>query len=249
VPHYRALEIVASGAFVHLEQMAHDHWWMGLEAGGKYFHPNFGVQGGRLWVRLSDQGDENAEWEGDSRERPIPGVDEQALGRCLGPIQIEGFKPTFAAKPRGTGASLIYWPVGAACAGAGAIFFTAAFLTAAFFTAAFFVTAFFAGAFAAAFCKRHRFFVAAMILAIPSLLIRRFGLGAFGTAGADGSDSPLILAHLAFCAIAIFRLEAALNFLRFLVGASGVVAVSAGPGERMARSWAIWASILVFCDS
>ena len=35
-----------SGASVHLEQMAHDHWWMGLEAGGKYFHPNFGVQDG-----------------------------------------------------------------------------------------------------------------------------------------------------------------------------------------------------------
>src|ERR1035438_9695244 len=52
----------------------------------------------------------------------------------------------------------------------------------------------------------HRFFVAAMILAIPSLLKRRFGFGAL--AGADGSDSPRILAHLAFCAIAIFRLEA-----------------------------------------
>ena len=69
-------EIVARGASVHLEQMAHDHWWMGLEAGGKHFHLNFGVQGGRLWVRLSDQGEENAEWEGDSREMPIPGVDE-----------------------------------------------------------------------------------------------------------------------------------------------------------------------------
>ena len=66
-------EIVASCAFVHLEQMAHDHWWMGLEAGGKYFHLNFGVQDGRLWVRLSDQGDENSEWEGDHRERPTPG--------------------------------------------------------------------------------------------------------------------------------------------------------------------------------
>ena len=69
-------EIVASGANVHLEQMAHDHWWMGLEAGGKYFHLNFGVQGERLWVHLSDQGEENTEWEGDNRERPIPGVDE-----------------------------------------------------------------------------------------------------------------------------------------------------------------------------
>lgn len=28
-----------------------------------------------VWVRLSDQGEENAEWEGDNRERPIPGVD------------------------------------------------------------------------------------------------------------------------------------------------------------------------------
>jgi len=65
-------EIVARGAFVHLEQMAHDHWWLGLEAGGRHFHLNFGVQGGRLWVRLSDQGDEGKEWEGDSRERPLP---------------------------------------------------------------------------------------------------------------------------------------------------------------------------------
>jgi hypothetical protein len=56
--------------------MAHDHWWMGLEAGGKYFHLNLGVQGGCLRVHLSDQDEESAEWEGDSRERPIPGVDE-----------------------------------------------------------------------------------------------------------------------------------------------------------------------------
>src|ERR1035438_3594629 len=76
----------------------------------------------------------------------------------------------------------------------------------------------------------HRFFVAAMILAIPSLLKRRFGFGAL--AGADGSDSPRILAHLAFCAIAIFRLEAALNLLRFLVGASGAVAAAAEAPTR-----------------
>jgi hypothetical protein len=50
---------------------------------------------------------------------------------------------------------------------AGAIF-TAAFLTVAFVTGAF--------AFAAsAFCKRQRFFVAAMILFMPSSLIRRLG--------------------------------------------------------------------------
>jgi hypothetical protein len=68
-------EIVASGAFVHLEQMSHDHWWMGLEAGGQLFHLNFGVQDGRLWVRLSGQNEDAAEWEGDSREKPLPGVD------------------------------------------------------------------------------------------------------------------------------------------------------------------------------
>src|ERR1039458_5755885 len=77
-------EIVAAGAVVHLEQMAHRHWWMGLEAGGKHLHLDFGVQDGRLWVRLSDQGEENAEWEGDSRERPIPGVDERSEERRVG---------------------------------------------------------------------------------------------------------------------------------------------------------------------
>ncbi len=68
-------EVLATGASVHLEQMNHDHWWMGMEAGGKYFHLNFGVQDGRLWVRLSDQaeGEEESEWEGDSRERSLPG--------------------------------------------------------------------------------------------------------------------------------------------------------------------------------
>jgi len=47
--------------------MAHHHWRMGL---------TFGVHDGQLWIRLSDQGDEDTEWEGDSREKPIPGVDE-----------------------------------------------------------------------------------------------------------------------------------------------------------------------------
>ena len=28
---------------------------------------------GRLWVRLSDEDDENSEWEGDRRERQTPG--------------------------------------------------------------------------------------------------------------------------------------------------------------------------------
>jgi hypothetical protein len=71
-------EIVARGALVHLEQMSHDHWWMGIEAGRKYFHLNFGVQDGRLWVRLSDQGDDYGEWEGDKREVRMPEDHEPA---------------------------------------------------------------------------------------------------------------------------------------------------------------------------
>jgi len=59
-------EIVAEGAFVHLEQMCHDHWWMGIRAGGKHFHLNFGVKDGRLWVHLSDKSEDGADWEGDS---------------------------------------------------------------------------------------------------------------------------------------------------------------------------------------
>jgi hypothetical protein len=66
-------EIVADGASIHLEQMAHD-WFTGIEAGGKYFHLNFRVADGKLYVHLSDQGEEEeyAEWEGDNRERPFP---------------------------------------------------------------------------------------------------------------------------------------------------------------------------------
>jgi hypothetical protein len=50
-------EIVANGASIHLEQMAHDHWWMGIEAGGKYFHLNISNRDGLLSVHLSDQGE------------------------------------------------------------------------------------------------------------------------------------------------------------------------------------------------
>ena len=69
-------EIVAAGADVHLEQMDHDQWWMGIEAGGKLFHLWCTSEDGRLCVRLSDQGEEDAVWEGDNRERTVPGVDE-----------------------------------------------------------------------------------------------------------------------------------------------------------------------------
>lgn len=71
----------------------------------------------------------------------------------------------------------------------------------------------------------------------------RLGFGAGAGAGAVGSDSPRSLAYLAFCASDIFRLEAALNFLRFPVGASGVVALSAEPPESIDRSSAISSSI------
>jgi hypothetical protein len=52
--------------------MSHDHWWLGLEAGGKYFHLNITTRDGLLCVHLMDQRDDNAEWEGDNRERPFP---------------------------------------------------------------------------------------------------------------------------------------------------------------------------------
>ena len=66
-------EIVADQAMIHLEQMSHDHWWMGIEAGGKYFHLNLTLHQGRLGVHLSDQGEgeEDSAWEGDNRERPF----------------------------------------------------------------------------------------------------------------------------------------------------------------------------------
>ena len=55
-------EIVATGAAIHLEQMNHDHWWMGIEAGAKYFHLNFGLRDGRFFVELSDQSDDQSEY-------------------------------------------------------------------------------------------------------------------------------------------------------------------------------------------
>jgi len=63
-------EIVADGASIHLEQMSHDQWWMGIDAGGKSLHLNFGIQDGRLYVNLSDQAEGGSDWEGDNRERP-----------------------------------------------------------------------------------------------------------------------------------------------------------------------------------
>ena len=130
-------------------------------------------------------------------------------------------------------------------------FFTDAFFTGAFFFAAFLTAAFAeAGcAFAAAFFAAQRFFKAATIAALPALLSFRFGFAGSGVdAGAGGSDSPRIFAHLALCAMAIFRREAAEN-LRFLVGASGVAAVPVEPPGSIARSSAIWASNFFFWAS
>src|ERR1039458_4437714 len=71
-------EVVATGAAVHLEQMDHNQWWMGIQSGGRDFHLWFTLEDGRLSVHLSDQTDDQgehyAEWEGDSQERPITGV-------------------------------------------------------------------------------------------------------------------------------------------------------------------------------
>ena len=102
-------------------------------------------------------------------------------------------------------------------------------------------------AFAAAFCKRQRFFVAAIIAALPAAESLRFGLGvAFGV---DGSAAFLEAAHLFRWASAIAFLPATLILRRFLVGASGVATGAAGPGERMARSWAILVSSFSFWAS
>lgn len=68
-------EVVASGATLHLEQMAHDSWWMGIEAGGKDFHLWFTLKDGSLCVRLTDENEEDKQWEGDSRVRPLSGED------------------------------------------------------------------------------------------------------------------------------------------------------------------------------
>ena len=67
-------EVLATRADVHLEQMDHDKWWMGIEAGGKHFHLWFTLEDGRLCVRLTDQDEENRQREGDNRAKPLPGA-------------------------------------------------------------------------------------------------------------------------------------------------------------------------------
>jgi len=63
-------EIVADGASIHLEQMSHNQWSMGIDAGGKSLHLKFGLHDGKFYVNLSDEDENGSEWEGDHRERP-----------------------------------------------------------------------------------------------------------------------------------------------------------------------------------
>lgn len=79
-------EVLADAAEIHLEQMSHDSWFMGINAAGKYFHLNFTLENGRLCVHLSDQSDDQEEseyvcWDGDNREHPLPGVQKLTGGR------------------------------------------------------------------------------------------------------------------------------------------------------------------------
>jgi hypothetical protein len=78
-----------------------------------------------------------------------------------------------------------------------------------------------------------------MIRFIPSGLILRFGFVAFILAGAVGSDSPRMFAHLALCAAVILLRAAALIFRRLRGAGSAVAADWAGPPLSIARSSAI----------
>jgi hypothetical protein len=59
-------------AAVHLEQMSHDHWRMGLEAGGRRFQPTFGVRVGTYGFVCPTRVGRSTEWESDSRKRTVP---------------------------------------------------------------------------------------------------------------------------------------------------------------------------------
>ncbi|MGA2269038.1 MAG: hypothetical protein ABSH44_11270 [Bryobacteraceae bacterium] len=137
---------------------------------------------------------------------------------------------------------LLHYPAGCATAGAAAAGFFAGF---GFFTATFFRAAFSCSALAA-LTAAHLLFVAAMILAMPALLIRRLGLVASSGAG---SVAFLAAAHLLRCASAILARLAALIFRRLRFGASDAAAVLAGPPGRRALSSAILAASFSFWTS
>src|ERR1017187_5330495 len=100
---------------------------------------------------------------------------------------------------------------------------------------------FFASDFAAAFFAAQRFFRAATMFALPAALILRFGFDA-----GDFSSGDFFEAHLFRCASAIAFRPAVLIFRRGLCPGP---APAAGAAGSMARSSAIWASILLFCSS
>ncbi len=99
--------------------------------------------------------------------------------------------------------------------------------------------------FSAAFFAAHRFFCAAMMLALPSALNTRFFAGF--ALRAFGSAAAFTAAHLLRCASAIAFLPAALIFRRGCFAIADVDA--AGEAERIARRSEICSSSLRFCAS
>ena len=95
----------------------------------------------------------------------------------------------------------------------------------------------------------QRLLVASLIAFLPAALSFRFCLAGLGATSDDaGSASPLILAHLAFCAAAILRRPAALIFL-LRAEVPDSAPGSALPPFSSWRSSSIWESIRRFRDS
>src|SRR5437016_7376123 len=91
----------------------------------------------------------------------------------------------------------------------------------------------------------QRRLLAAMIAFLPAAESFRLGFAAFD----EPALTPLILAHLAFCASAIAFLPAALIFRRLRFGVSDLALDSAGRPLSNARSSAICSASLSRCDS
>ena len=47
-------EVVAFGAYVHLEQMSAGDWWLGIESGGHLIHVNLGTKRGAIGAIVND---------------------------------------------------------------------------------------------------------------------------------------------------------------------------------------------------
>jgi hypothetical protein len=204
-------EVVATGASVHLEQMAHDHWWMGHR---KWWE----VLPFELWSpRWFACG---SVWQTKSQSHERLRVMRTLNGKATTGRGRYHQRPPIRSNRHQKEASL-------PCRIVSVVHITPVCLAAFYFWPL------------AALTAAHRFFVAAMIAALPALLSFLFAFGASGGDVAAGSDSPRSFAHRAFCARAIFRRAAAENFFRLRTGASGLTEVSAGPPDSMARSSAI----------